>query len=115
MVWGFFSGLAPLIFWFAFRNNPGFPLAVLLSIMGVILGLSGLQLGIMLSRLSRLDRLFGRAKRRRCPDCGYDLSGSHAEAPLDVERLGVELGPQHCPECGAFWPLVPPAALGPVP
>lgn len=49
-------------------------------------------------------RLFELCIRGECPKCGYDLSKSRDEMELDS---GVPLGPRRCPECGAFWPLVP--------
>ncbi len=57
---------------------------------------------------SRLRRTVNRFLHRHCPDCNYDLSASHPQPPLDPQTLGINLGPRHCPECGALWPLVPP-------
>lgn len=55
-----------------------------------------------------MRRTINRFVERHCPDCNYDLSVSHADPPLDPQTLGINLGPRHCPECGALWPLVPP-------
>lgn len=44
----------------------------------------------------------------RCPDCGYDLAGVPGVSVRDGERA-VSIGPRRCPECGAPWPLLPPA------
>jgi hypothetical protein len=57
-----------------------------------------------------MRRTTNRFLNRHCPDCSYDLSASHADPPLNPESLGINLGPRHCPECGALWPLVPPEA-----
>lgn len=44
---------------------------------------------------------------RRCPNCEYDLSSLPPE--LHPEKLdGLFIGPRVCPECGDWWPLVPP-------
>lgn len=64
-----------------------------------------------------LRRNFGilhRAVEGRCPDCNYDLKACPREPAFDPTTLGVDVGPARCPECGAFWPLVPPSELGPV-
>ena len=58
--------------------------------------------------LRMLRRTMNRFLERHCPDCNYDLSASHPQPPLDPNTLGINLGPCHCPECGALWPLVPP-------
>ena len=47
----------------------------------------------------------------RCPDCWYDLSGTTVLRPELLD--GAFLGPARCPECGAPWPLVPPAVGAP--
>ncbi len=36
-----------------------------------------------------------------CPLCRYDVRG--------LAPAGCPLGPARCPECGAPWPLIPPA------
>lgn len=63
--------------------------------------------------LARTFRTVLRPRRRLgarcCPDCGYDLRG--APAGIDPAVLGVDVGPRWCPECGGFWPLVPPAPV----
>ncbi len=41
-----------------------------------------------------------------CPDCGYGLTGVPSAIP--TERIGLDVGPSACPECGCAWPLVPP-------
>ncbi|GAB5495234.1 MAG: hypothetical protein Phyf2KO_03140 [Phycisphaerales bacterium] len=40
----------------------------------------------------------------RCHDCGYDISGCYDAIPSDLD-LGA--GPERCPECASFWPMVP--------
>lgn len=57
-------------------------------------------------RLSLRHTVVRRAASRCCPDCGFDLAGT--PAGLEVETFGVDVGPRRCPECGAWWPLVPP-------
>lgn len=57
-------------------------------------------------RLSMRRTVTQRAASRRCPDCGFDLAG--APPGLDAEAFGIDVGPRWCPECGAWWPLVPP-------
>ncbi len=77
-----------------------------------LIPLFGIVTGIVMCFLSRpalrASRIWRRALARRCPDCNYDLSASHADPPLDPQARGINLGPRHCPECGALWPLVPP-------
>lgn len=56
-----------------------------------------------------LSRLIDAIDHRRCPDCGYDLTG--APPAIDPTRLaGADVGPRLCPECGSPWPLLPPPA-----
>ena len=74
----------------------------------VVLSLSLVTMYARNRNLRMLRRTKNRFLERHCPDCDYDLSASHADPPLDPESLGINLGPRHCPECGAFWPLVPP-------
>lgn len=42
-----------------------------------------------------------------CPDCSYLLGNLPSAIP---QEYGSDfwLGPQHCPECGSWWPMVPP-------
>jgi hypothetical protein len=68
----------------------------------------GLMAYLSNANLRHIRRTINRFVDRHCPDCNYDLSASHADPPLDPESLGINLGPRHCPECGALWPLVPP-------
>lgn len=56
----------------------------------------------------RQKRPVARFLDRRCPDCDYDLSKNEAVIATTNMELAARIGPRHCPECGAFWPLVPP-------
>lgn len=39
-----------------------------------------------------------------CLQCGYELTGCRDAMPVVPEG---SLGPRRCPECAAYWPLVP--------
>lgn len=64
-----------------------------------------LRRGFGLGTMARLDRALA---ERTCPDCEYNLAGI-----TDGVRLGTDLLPRVCPECGASWPLLPPPVLTP--
>ena len=58
---------------------------------------------------SRLPRRISHAIRAgQCPDCRYDLSTLPSPFASSEPRP-INSGPERCPECGAPWPLIPPA------
>jgi hypothetical protein len=64
------------------------------------------MMGLADIRAGRLVR--AALDRRRCPACGYDLTGT--TPGIDPAALdGFDPGPSRCTECGSPWPLVPPA------
>jgi len=42
-----------------------------------------------------------------CPDCNYMLGNLRSAIPPEHDAR-FWLGPEHCPECGSWWPMVPP-------
>jgi len=44
---------------------------------------------------------------KTCPDCGYKLGDLVSAMPPEYGET-FWLGPEHCPECGSWWPMVPP-------
>lgn len=87
------------------RREQGYVLSVIAS------GLTLTVMGVLTFRRNRrFHRPFRNFQKCRCPDCGYDLAGSPAAPPpFDAATIGSSIGPEYCPECGALWPLVPPA------
>lgn len=57
---------------------------------------------------ARRARWLQKLKQGACLTCGYDLTKSLPgyEAKPEIVRV---VGPRVCTECGAVWPLVPPA------
>lgn len=79
-------------------------LVMFLGVVGVVLSLTALR--FLRDKMPResvvLATLAG-----DCPHCGHGLAGLPDGLPGKVLR-GLRTGPRRCPECGAWWPLVPP-------
>lgn len=73
-----------------------------------VLGPSLVTLAFWVGLIVRNKSIATAASRGRCPDCRYDLSACPRKPGLSRDELGVDIGPARCPECGAFWPLIPP-------
>ena len=78
--------------------RPGF--LFLLPLLGLLLA------RVLAGRVGDSARL--RLEKHVCMNCGYSL----LELPIRMLRTpnGSEepVGPEHCPECGCRWPLIPP-------
>lgn len=87
---------------------PGLIAAGYWPLAGVVLLVSAFGVPALVWHATRRPRTLARALlESRCPDCWYDLAGTTVLEPESLE--GGILGPVRCPECGAPWPLVPPA------
>lgn len=93
---------------------PQLPLILVFAVVSdwmIALGLIPLAVALSLALIGRdrVHRFIHAIDHRRCPDCGYDLTG--APPAIDPTRLaGADVGPRLCPECGSPWPLLPPPA-----